>query len=367
MAAFSTFRVPERVRGSEPDRRLGQRMVRAWQQDGIFQVVRDPLLEERTEAAMGAARAFFRQPLAEKAACVNDLSYSGYIASGEELTAGERDQPEIFTITPDLGLSHPRVQQGLPCHGPVPWPGGGFRPAMEGYLGGVGGLGDRILRLVALGLGLGLDGADAEPLTGLTEGGWHHMRVLRFPPRTAGLERGIGSHTDYGLLVIAAQDEVGGLYVRPPVPGEERPRNWRADESSAGLAEGEPGWRFVTPVPGVLTVFPGDILQFLTGGVLLSTPHKVRLADRERFTLAYFHEPHFDARVRPLVPAPGNDTELHYGHHFTQMFLRCYPERATTRRITAEGRTALAGGQCALTPLLGGSGQAVHACPQCCR
>ncbi|MER5928894.1 2-oxoglutarate and iron-dependent oxygenase domain-containing protein [Streptomyces sp. NPDC002054] len=293
MAAFSTFRVPERVAGSAADRRLGQRMIRAWQEDGIFQVVRDAGLEERTAAAMGAAREFFRLPPAEKAACVNDLSYSGYIASGEELTAGLRDHPEIFTITRDFAPSHPRVRGGLPCHGPVPWPCEAFRAAMEAYLGGVGGLGE---------------------------------------------------HTDYGLLVIAAQDEVGGLYVRPPLPGEQRPRNWRAGESSAGLAEEVPGWRYVTPVPGVLTVFPGDILQFLTGGVILSTPHKVRLADRERFTLAYFHEPHFDARIRPLVPADGQgreDGELHYGRHFTQMFMRCYPDRATTRRITAEGRIGL--------------------------
>ena len=97
----------------------------------------------------------------------------------------------------------------------------------------------------------------------------------------------------------------------------------------------------MTPAPGVLTVFPGDILQFLTGGALLSTPHKVRLADRERFTLAYFHEPHFGARIRPLDPAatpgPYDDTSIHYGEHFTRMFMRCYPRRATTRRILAEG------------------------------
>jgi isopenicillin N synthase-like dioxygenase len=33
-------------------------------------------------------------------------------------------------------------------------------------------------------------------------------------------------------------------------------------------------WTFVKPVPRVFTVFPGDILQFLTNGYLLSTPHK---------------------------------------------------------------------------------------------
>lgn len=45
--------------------------------------------------------------------------------------------------------------------------------------------------------------------------------AVRFPPRhgTNGkgkAGRGIGSHTDYGLLVIAAQDEVGGKTFSSP-------------------------------------------------------------------------------------------------------------------------------------------------------
>ena len=41
---------------------------------------------------------------------------------------------------------------------------------------------------------------------------------VRFPARNAtngkGKEgRGIGSHTDYGLLVISAQDDVGGWFI----------------------------------------------------------------------------------------------------------------------------------------------------------
>jgi isopenicillin N synthase-like dioxygenase len=107
------------------------------------------------------------------------------------------------------------------------------------------------------------------------------MRVLRFPPADATSERGIGSHTDYGLLVIAAQDDFGGLCIWPPVPGEERGRNWLPDESMAGRYEHDEPWTFVTPVPAVFTVFPGDI---------------------------------------------------------TSMFRRCHPERVTTARIEAEGR-----------------------------
>ena len=95
------------------------------------------------------------------------------------------------------------------------------------------------------------------------------------------------------------------------------------------------------PEPGVLTVFPGDIMQFLTRGALLSTPHKVTLADdRERFSLAYFHEPNFEACVRPLGD-PAATEYIHYGTHFTNMFMRCYPDRVTTQRILAEDRLAI--------------------------
>ena len=95
-------------------------------------------------------------------------------------------------------------------------------------------------------------------------------------------------------------------------------------------------------MPSVLTVFPGDILQFLTNGYLLSTPHKVRLNTRERFALAYFHEPNFEACVRPLF-APSSDEHIHYGSHFTNMFMRCYPDRITTRRIIDENRLSILG------------------------
>lgn len=68
--------------------------------------------------------------------------------------------------------------------------------------------------------------------------------------------RGIGSHTDYGLLVIAAQDDVGGLFIRPPYEGESY-ANW--EKSAAGMKEEDEGWVYVPPVPGVFTVFPGKM------------------------------------------------------------------------------------------------------------
>jgi isopenicillin N synthase-like dioxygenase len=88
------------------------------------------------------------------------------------------------------------------------------------------------------------------------------------------------------------------------------------------------------------------MMQYLTHGQLKATPHKVGLNTRERFAIAYFHEPSFQAVIKPLEEGCGgveqpavNDAEgIHYGTHFTNMFLRSYPDRITTHRILAEDR-----------------------------
>lgn len=112
--------------------------------------------------------------------------------------------------------------------------------------------GEKLLELIAYRLGL----QDGNALKRYTQDGWHHLYILRFPEHHnvngKGKDgNGIGSHTDYGLLIIAAQDNVGGLFVRPPCEGG----NWK--ESTAGLKADDDGWVYVPPIPGVFTVFPG--------------------------------------------------------------------------------------------------------------
>ncbi|MET8981919.1 2-oxoglutarate and iron-dependent oxygenase domain-containing protein [Streptomyces sp. NPDC004539] len=336
MTSLTTFHVPQTVTGTPQDIRLGQRMVESWQRDGIYQIAVEPAQEKVVADAYAASRKFFSLPLAEKAEYISDLTYSGYVASGEEVTDGVQDGSEIFTVTKDVALEDARVTERWPCHGPVPWPGRQYRDAVNAYMEQSGHVGHRLLQLTALGLG-----QDIDTFTRLTDDGWHHMRVLRFPAASAASDRGIGAHTDYGLLVIATQDQVGqALYIRPPVEGERRNRNWLAEESAAGVYEDDDKWIYVEPVPHTFTVFPGDMFQLITGGELLSTPHKVKLADDERYAFAYFHEPNFQAVARPL--ASTDETEsLHYGSHFTSMFTRCYPDRITTRRIHAEDRLSV--------------------------
>ena len=85
-------------------------------------------------------------------------------------------------------------------------------------------------------------------------------------------------------------------------------------------------------------------MQYITNSFLPSTPHKVGLNTRERFAFAYFHEPNFSAVMKPLpgFQAGQEPTEgIHYGKHFTNMFMRNYPQRITADRMKAENRMAL--------------------------
>jgi Isopenicillin N synthase and related dioxygenases len=252
---LTTFTLPSDVNASEANYALGQKMVDTWRKDGIFQIqlTRDQGTVLRN--AFQLSRNYFKRPFEEKAKHVDDQSFSGYIASGEELTDGIADYSEIFTVTKDLPLSDPRVQQKWPCHGPCPWPDKTYEATMKKLMSLLGESGEKLLKLTALGLNL----VNPNALTDLTEDGWHHMRILRFPQfdKTNGkgkAGRGIGSHTDYGLLVIAGQDDVGGLFVRPRVEGESI-RNW--EKSAAGHKENDGNWTYVPPVDDVLTVFPG--------------------------------------------------------------------------------------------------------------
>lgn len=223
------------------------------------------------------------------------------------------------------------MKLNAPCHGPVPWPFLQFEKHMTRYMNMVRSAGDRVLPLIALGRGMEPDSfvdLTRDSFVDLTRDLFGHMRVLKFCEKSS-TTRGIGAHTDYGMLVFATQNHVGGLWTRPPLQ-EERVENWK--ESSAGHYEDHDKWKFIVPEPNVLTCFPGDISQFITKNQLLATPLKVQLANQVRYALAYFHEPSFGAVIRRA----DTGAEVHYGEHVTNMFMRCYPEKPVTKRIVEQ-------------------------------
>ncbi|KAF4948795.1 hypothetical protein FSARC_13646 [Fusarium sarcochroum] len=251
---LQTFVLPEKVSGGDEDKKLGKAIINAWKKDGILQIAMKPEQQGLYKAANLASKRFFGKPYAQKSACIDSQTYSGYIASGEELTDGIADYSEIFTVTKDLDLDEPRVVAKWPCHGRCPWPDYEMQNPMERYMNSLGESGEALLKLTELGLEV-----PEGSLTDYTKDGWHHMRILRFPAMNKtngkGKEgRGIGSHTDYGLLVLAAADDVGALLVRPPQKGDNF-ANW--EKSAAGFKEDDEGWLFVPPAKNVFTVFPG--------------------------------------------------------------------------------------------------------------
>jgi len=334
---IETIELPDAPGGADDDVQFGRALVRAWRSDGIARVAMDPAHERAVRRAETSSRRFFTQPTGFKSRFVSDLTYAGYVASGEQATGAAADYAEIFTVCQDIAPDDPRVREHWPCHGPVPWPDTEYRRAFLALADRLGDLGDRLLRLTALGLGLD----DPDAFTGLAWGGWHHMRALRFPPLSARAPRGAGARTDLGLLAIAVQNEVGGLCVRPPREGERRPRAWLPDESTDGMYENEDPWTYVEPDPRVFLVFPGDVMDFVTDGTLSATPYKALLTTHERFALLYSHAPNFQACVRPVRERPDGDRGLHFGSHFTDAYLRAYPQRVTTNRIVDESRLSV--------------------------
>ena len=88
------------------------------------------------------------------------------------------------------------------------------------------------------------------------------------------------------------------------------------------------------------------MMQYMTSSYLPSTPHKVGLNTKERFAFAYFHEPSFQAILRPLSGYDGAQTPregIHYGTHFTNMAIRNYPDRITTKMMKEHPRYDLLG------------------------
>ena len=108
--------------------------------------------------------------------------------------------------------------------------------------------------------------------------------------------RGMGEHTDYGLVTVLWADQVPGLQVLGRGPGD-----------------AEATWHDVMPADGALLVNLGDLTARLTNDRWSSTLHRVKppVVDgtiRRRRSVAYFHDANAEAVVGPL---PGCVDEAH--------------------------------------------------------
>src|SRR5262249_60409179 len=106
-----------------------------------------------------------------------------------------------------------RVRAGTPLHGRNLFPEiPAFRDAVLDYMSALTRLSHELMSLVGRGLGVG----DEYFARRYTANPTLLFRIFNYPPspQTSADSRGVGEHTDYGLLTLLYQDGGGGLEVK---------------------------------------------------------------------------------------------------------------------------------------------------------
>ena len=234
-----------------------------------------------------AVEGFFAQPPEAKAQVAPHFLGSpyGWIGPLKEALAASKgvetppDLKESFNggplVVPD-GASQDALEF---CYQPTPYPDlDGFRAAWDAYYAQMEGLAARIMVAFAAALQLPEDVFAphiAHPISAL--------RALNYPATgdvTQADQQRAGAHTDYGTLtILLPQAGVGGLQVKQ------------------GGA-----WVDVTAPEGAFVINIGDLMARWTNDAWVSTLHRViaRPNQPARKSLAYFHQPDWDAVITPL-------------------------------------------------------------------
>ena len=181
---------------------------------------------------------------------------------------GNKEQGEVED-TASIGCNLWPDEQAFPSLG-------GWRETMLAYFRAVHTLGMRLLRPLALSLGLPADFfllKFSDPMEAL--------RLLHYSAQKSDTSSGVlgcGAHSDYGMLTLLLTDDVPGLEI---LCGEE--------------------WILVPPRPNCFIVNLGDMLARWTNDVYRSTVHRVvNRCGSERYSIPFFFEPNFDCVVSCL-------------------------------------------------------------------
>ena len=289
---------------------------------GFFSIVGHHIpvdLQQRLEAASHAFFSLSELDKGQIAMATAGSAWRGWFPVGGELTSGRPDRKEGIYFGAEHAPDHPRVLAATPLHGANLFPDGSgdLRAVVLEWLDTLRPIADAVMRGMALGLGLPADWFERE----LTNDPTILFRIFHYPPGDDDTDEahwGVGEHTDYGLLTLLAQDDLGGLQVRA-VDGS---------------------WIDVGPTPGAIVCNLGDMLERLTGGRYRSTPHRVRNTSRHsRLSFPYFFDPSCDATVPTLPidasPLPtarrwdGNDVTAWdgtYGEYLTAKVAKAFPD-----------------------------------------
>ncbi len=263
--------------GSDPGA-VGRALHEASREAGFLYVRNHGLDADALGDARAEALAFFRAPAETKDAVRVSGAHRGWLAAGGA-TMDKRVRPDLKESFiwgyEDAEGDTPRDH---PLRGANRWPQDrpAFRAAATRWFEGAHALAAHLMRGFALGLDLPEDfflRSCERPLS--------RASFVYYPPQpdSAGADQfGVGPHTDFGVLTVLGQDDIGGLQVQDP----------------AGR------WVAAPPIADTLVVNVGDLLARWTNDAYRSTPHRVvNASGRERLSLVLAFDPEPQTMIDP--------------------------------------------------------------------
>lgn len=254
-------------------------------------------------------KALFRLPAESKMAYAipGGGGARGYTPFGKEIAkdAKVHDLKEFWHVGRSLPEGHPLAGTMAPNVWPDELPG--FRETMEEVYAAFEKAGDRVLRAIALHLGLPED-----YFVPTVEDGNSVMRLLHYPP--------LPESTPPGAVRAAAHGDINTITLL-----------LGAEEAGLELLTKKGEWLPIDPPPGALVVNIGDMLDRLTNSHLRSTTHRVvnpsgDAARRARYSMPFFLHFRPDFLIDPLPQCvEGSDSQPQppiTAHDFLQQRLR---------------------------------------------
>ena len=271
-------------------RALAKELDRACKTIGFFYVANHGIPEDVSRSIFEATKRYFDIPLAERMThLMDDRLRRGFMPQGINQHPGfAPDLKESYEIGTDLPMTHPSVVAGLPLHGPNQWPPDlpWLQEAADGYFAEARALGERLLRLFATALGV-----EEYSFLQYCNNPMVQMRLFHYAPQSSIASKdagfGVAPHTDYGMITLLAQDQIGGLELR--------------------TRTGE--WISAPSIDGTLVINLGDLLRRWTNDIYVSNLHRVvNRAGQERYSIPTFFNLDFDAHVEclPTCQSPEN-------------------------------------------------------------
>jgi isopenicillin N synthase-like dioxygenase len=290
---------------------VAQALLAASRNLGFIYINGHGIPDDIITTARACAFDFFRSPEKSKRRCSISEKHRGWLSPGgakmQDDIAADLKESFIWGYQDDNGGT-PSAHE---LRGPNQWPA--FVPGMESAALGYFSHADRVARHLLQGFALGLN-QEIDFFLRNSEIPLSRASFVYYPGQTAGSDQstfGVGPHTDFGVLTVLCQDNVGGLQI------EDLNGNWIE----------------APPVPGTLIVNVGDLLERWTDGVFRSTPHRViNSSEKERLSLVLAFDPNpetmIDARDIYGVDHQAKQPAISCGDYLVWRFVKAFSYRS---------------------------------------